>query len=213
MIILVAQLLLLLVFNGCDSACTNFRRVLASTSIAVSSLMYCDVAHVLALPDERPKYSRSSTGIEYYEYKVGDGPAAKYGDKIVWNYKGRLAGRQGWVFDDTFQEGKDPVRMVLGTTNCIEGLEIGIAGDKNEDAEKAMPAMRKGGKRRLVIPARLGYMSTDQLPIPSEFGQRQRLYGTVLNPVRGDREREALGDSLAGRLVLDVELLRVSSPR
>lgn len=49
---------------------------------------------------EQPKvvlneYIRStSTGIEYYDYKIGEGPAAKFGDKVAYNYKGRLAGRQ-----------------------------------------------------------------------------------------------------------------------
>jgi hypothetical protein len=48
---------------------------------------------------EQPKvvlneYIRStSTGIEFYDYKIGDGPAAKFGDKVAYNYKGRLAGR------------------------------------------------------------------------------------------------------------------------
>ena len=46
-------------------------------------------------------------------------------------------GRQGWIFDDTFREGSEPVRMVLGTTDCIAGLEIGLAGD-----EGPMPAMK-----------------------------------------------------------------------
>ena len=47
---------------------------------------------------EKPKavlneYVKStSTGIEYYDYKIGDGPAAKFGDKVAYNYKGRLAG-------------------------------------------------------------------------------------------------------------------------
>ena len=49
---------------------------------------------------EQPKvvlneYIRSSsTGIEYYDYTIGDGPAAKFGDKVLYNYKGRLAGSQ-----------------------------------------------------------------------------------------------------------------------
>jgi FKBP-type peptidyl-prolyl cis-trans isomerase len=39
------------------------------------------------------EYQKSpSTGIEYYEYKLGDGVPAKFGDKVVYNYKGRLAG-------------------------------------------------------------------------------------------------------------------------
>ena len=48
---------------------------------------------------EQPKvvlneYIRStSTGIEFYDYKIGEGPAAKFGDKVAYNYKGRLAGR------------------------------------------------------------------------------------------------------------------------
>ena len=46
-------------------------------------------------------------------------------------------GRQGWIFDDTFRDGSEPVRMTLGTTDCIQGLEIGLAGD-----EGPMPAMK-----------------------------------------------------------------------
>ena len=45
------------------------------------------------------------------------------------HYIGRLAGRQGWVFEDTFLGDNEPLRLVLGVTDCIPGLEIGIAGD------------------------------------------------------------------------------------
>lgn len=47
---------------------------------------------------EKPKvvlneYVKStSTGIEFYDYKIGEGPPAKFGDKVAYNYKGRLAG-------------------------------------------------------------------------------------------------------------------------
>ena len=53
----------------------------------------------------RETYSKSVvTGIEYYDYETGDGDGAKIGDKVSIRYKGRLAGRQGWVYDDTFNE-------------------------------------------------------------------------------------------------------------
>ena len=72
---------------------------------------------------------------------------------------------------------------------------------------------RKGGKRRLIIPAKLGYTNKNQCPIPADFGQQQRLYSTVLNDVRGTREKEALGDSLAGIVVLDVEVVKIYPPK
>ena len=153
-----------------------------------------------------PSYIRSpTTGIEFYDYKTGDGESVTYGSKVVFHYKGRLAGRQGWVYDDTSQI-DEPVRLTLGSSKCIKGLELGLIGDGD-----VMPPMQKGGKRRLIIPGKLGYQDKEQLPIPLDFGQQQRLYSTVLNEIRGLRESEALGDSLAGRLVLDVDLLRVNN--
>ena len=57
-----------------------------------------DVSVLQTVSAEQPKvilneYRKStSTGIEFYDYKIGDGPAAKFGDKVAYNYKGRLAG-------------------------------------------------------------------------------------------------------------------------
>ena len=57
-----------------------------------------DVTVLQTVSTEQPKvilneYRKStSTGIEFYDYKIGDGPAAKFGDKVAYNYKGRLAG-------------------------------------------------------------------------------------------------------------------------
>jgi hypothetical protein len=147
-------------------------------------------------------YQKSSSGIEYYDYKVGDGRVIKKGDRVVLDYKGRLAGRQGWLYEDTFAGG-EPVRINTQSSTVIEGLRQGLLGEGN------MPAMNDGGKRRLLIPSRLGYQSKQDGPLPNDFGQRQRLWSTVLNPVRGDREKVALGDSLTGKLVLDVEVRRV----
>ena len=49
---------------------------------------------------------------------------------------------------------------------------------------------------------------------PGTLGQRQRLYSTVMNDVRMDREQAApeLNGDLAGTVVLDLELLRIRPP-
>jgi uncharacterized membrane-anchored protein len=41
------------------------------------------------------------------------------GDKIAVNAKGYLAGRQGYIYLDTYTDDK-PVRVVLGQTPCIK---------------------------------------------------------------------------------------------
>jgi FKBP-type peptidyl-prolyl cis-trans isomerase len=197
----------ILALPGASLRLRGLRRI-AAPFVAVTTF-FTHSHQALSAPQARTEYSRSvGTGIEYYDYKVGDGAAPKVGDKVVFNYKGRLAGRQGWIYDDTFVEGADPIRVVLGNNECIPGLEIGLEGDGAD-----MQPMRKGGKRRIVIPSKLGYSNRLQEPIPREYSQQQRLYSTVLNEVRDYHEKEALGDSIVGKLVLDVELLRVYPPR
>ena len=147
-------------------------------------------------------YRTSSSGIEYYDARVGEGRHVTAGDRAVIDFRGRLIGRQGWIFENTYSTGK-PAKVDTSDANVIDGLRLGLVG------ENGMPAIRDGGRRRLLIPSRLGYRSKDNEPQPADFGQRQRLWSTVLNSVRGDHEREALGDSLTGKLLMDVDLRRV----
>uniref|UniRef100_A0A7S1Y3N3 peptidylprolyl isomerase n=1 Tax=Grammatophora oceanica TaxID=210454 RepID=A0A7S1Y3N3_9STRA len=117
--------------------------------------------------------------------------------KVTFHVVGRLLGKQGWVFLNTEQQEDDPYRLQFGAGEVITGLEEGMAG------------MKIGGKRRIVIPSSVGYVNKSLEPIPRDFGNRQRLYTTVMNRVRVDREREALGEDLAGVVVMDVEVLRI----
>ena len=116
--------------------------------------------------------------------------------KVNVHITGRLLGKQGWIFEDSQSAGEDPFRLDLGTGTVIKGLEEGLQG------------MKVGGRRRIVIPSGVGYTSRSLEPIPRDFGNRQRLYTTVMNAVRIEREQQALGADLAGVVVMDVELLR-----
>lgn len=100
------------------------------------------------------------------------------------------------VFMNTLED-DEPLRLTCGDGRMIAGLEEGLVG------------MRAGGKRRLVIPSRLGYQDRSAEPRPRTFGQQQRLYGTVLNDVRRRQERasaELGGDDVAGVVALDVQV-------
>ena len=75
----------------------------------------------------------------------GDGPAAAVGDEVSMHYVGTL--EDGSVFD----RGKN-FRFVLGAGDVIKGWDRGIVG------------MRVGGRRKLVVPSKLGYGKKGSAP-------------------------------------------------
>ena len=81
-------------------------------------------------------------GIE--EIQLGDGPVATPGNRVTVHYTGWLASNQK-VFDTSKKEGRGPFSFTLGAGKVIKGWDQGVAG------------MKVGGKRRLLIPAKLGY--------------------------------------------------------
>eukprot|EP00960_Hanusia_phi_P067690 766680-Hanusia_phi.AAC.10 len=58
---------------------------------------------------------------------------------------------------------------------------------------------------------RMSGVGRSEEPIPRSFGNRQRLYSTVLNSIRTERERKALGQDIAGVVLMDIEVTRVRS--
>lgn len=175
------------------------------------------------------RYTKASCGLAYYDYPstssstvssntndadqgvARETAVQQRGSKVSIDVKGYLAGRNGWQFIDTTAEGGEPLRLITGQSKMIRGLEMGLSGAGCDD----VPPMEKGRKRRLVIPSRLGYVSAgqDEAPMPTSEDNRRRLYSTVFNRERGVREKEALGDSIVGELILDVDLRRVKNPR
>lgn len=91
----------------------------------------------------------TSSGLKYQDPVKGDGPEAKVGDKVKVHYTGKLA-ENGRQFDSSV--GREPFELRIGFDAVIKGWTEGLQG------------MKKGGKRRLYIPARLGYGQTGSPP-------------------------------------------------
>lgn len=77
------------------------------------------------------------------EIALGEGEEAKPGQTAVVHYVG-VGVSSGEEFDSSWNRG-DPFDFPLGAGYVIKGWDQGVVG------------MRVGGRRRLVIPANLGY--------------------------------------------------------
>ncbi|XP_008809814.2 peptidyl-prolyl cis-trans isomerase FKBP17-2, chloroplastic [Phoenix dactylifera] len=87
-------------------------------------------------------------GIRYYEMRVGGGAVPRTGDLVVIDLQGRVEG-SGEVFVDTFEKGKRPLALVMGSRPYTKGMCEGV--------EYALRTMRAGGKRRVMVPPSLGF--------------------------------------------------------
>jgi FKBP-type peptidyl-prolyl cis-trans isomerase len=89
------------------------------------------------------KMQKTPLGVEYKDLKEGDGAEAREGDRVKVHYTGWLKANSR-KFDSSHDRGK-PFEFTLGEGEVIRGWDDGVAG------------MKVGGKRRLVIPSKLGY--------------------------------------------------------
>lgn len=84
----------------------------------------------------------------YYELRVGGGAAPRSGDLVVIDLKGKIQG-SGEVFVDTFENGRKPLALVMGSRPYSKGMCEGL--------EYVLRSMKAGGKRRVIIPSSLGF--------------------------------------------------------
>ncbi|TPV96765.1 MAG: FKBP-type peptidyl-prolyl cis-trans isomerase [Myxococcales bacterium FL481] len=104
-------------------------------------------------PFDRPALhvDKRKSGLVVEDFAVGEGPSAKAGDEIAVHYTGYLL--SGDTFDSSLSRGR-PFTLKLGKGRVIKGWEQGLVG------------MKAGGRRRLTIPAKLGYGSRAAGKIP-----------------------------------------------
>ena len=88
-----------------------------------------------------PQEVTTPSGLKYTDLQQGEGREAKAGDTVSVHYTCWL--ENGTKFDSSV--GRGPFNFHLGAGQVIRGWDEGVAG------------MKVGGKRRLTIPANLGY--------------------------------------------------------
>lgn len=100
-------------------------------------------------PPAAPSEAAAPGALQVVVLAEGDGPAIAAGSTAVVHYT-------GWLYDPVADEGKgtqfdssrdrgQPFRFPLGAGRVIRGWDLGVEG------------MQAGERRRLIIPAALGY--------------------------------------------------------
>jgi FKBP-type peptidyl-prolyl cis-trans isomerase len=115
----------------------------ARTSISGTAASNPSTGNAPGVPVLDGALQRTASGLGYIDEHVGDGATPQGGQMVTVHYTGWLAdnGRQF----DTSRDKAQPFSFLLGQGRVIKGWDEGVA------------TMKVGGKRRLVIPASLGY--------------------------------------------------------
>lgn len=88
------------------------------------------------------KVVETPSGLGYVELVEGTGAQPKTGDSVSVHYTGWL--KSGEKFDSSHDR-KEPLVFPVGKGRVIKGWDEGVG------------SMKVGGKRKLIIPAHLGY--------------------------------------------------------
>jgi len=84
----------------------------------------------------------TASGLKYTDVKVGSGASPVKGKQVKVHYTGTL--ENGKKFDSSVDR-NEPFTFVIGVGQVIPGWDEGVMG------------MKVGGKRKLIIPSKLGY--------------------------------------------------------
>lgn len=87
-------------------------------------------------------YKTTESGLKYYDFAEGSGDAPQKGQTVSVHYTGWL--EDGTMFDSSLLRGQ-PFGFPVGLGQVIPGWDEGVG------------SMKVGGKRQLVIPAKLAY--------------------------------------------------------
>lgn len=121
-------------------------------ALAIGALVY--LLSILGSSGRDPNPGSESevttkSGLKYFDEVVGTGESPRPGRPVTVHYTGTLA--NGTKFDSSVDRGQ-PYEFPIGTGEVIKGWDEGIM------------TMKVGGKRKLIIPADLGYGASGRPP-------------------------------------------------
>lgn len=124
------------------------------------------------------------SGLRYIDLEPGTGASPKYGQFVAISYKAymTLPNQKPQLFDQT--ENNDFFLWKHGNGRILPGLDEGIHG------------MKEKGKRRILIPPKLGFVQNGLGPLPSSPFARQKLNSLI----------DQMVEKRAGTLVYEVSL-------
>ena len=120
--------------------------MLAALAVAAASGAAAVGASTTASAQTKGKPMTTASGLQIVDSKVGTGASPRSGQTCVMHYTGWLYenGAKGKKFDSSVDRGQ-PFEFPIGVGRVIKGWDEGVS------------TMKVGGKRTLIIPAKLGY--------------------------------------------------------
>lgn len=116
--------------------------VVVLTAMSSVSVMAGQVQDGTKAKTSAAKTVTTASGLKYTDVKVGKGAAPVKGKQVKVHYTGTL--ENGKKFDSSVDR-KEPFNFVIGVGQVIPGWDEGVM------------SMKVGGKRKLIIPSKLGY--------------------------------------------------------
>lgn len=110
--------------------------------IAALAFISCSSSKNTSKEEVKSNIIKTASGLQYEDIVVGTGAKPEKGKEVTVHYTGKL--EDGSVFDSSVEKNK-PFKFKIGIGQVIKGWDEGVMG------------MQVGGKRKLIIPAELGY--------------------------------------------------------
>jgi hypothetical protein len=131
---------------------------------------------------------QTRSGLKYIDFREGVGESPRFGQLIRFHYVGyTIEGSRLSAFDSSYERNK-PYFTKHGNGLTCQGIE------------EALHTMAKGGRRRVVLPAPLGFTG-DKGPLPPKADSRAQMFAAVSqgSPLVFDLELVGVMDDLLDR--------------